>query len=43
MNAELSPFKNGKHTSEGASTLDRDITTFIKIDSRFIGLSEKMQ
>ena len=26
MNAELPPFKNGKHNFESASTLDRDIT-----------------
>jgi len=26
MNAELPPFKNGKHNSESGFTLDRDIT-----------------
>jgi len=26
MNVELSPFKNGEHNSESASTHDRDIT-----------------
>jgi len=26
MSAELPPFKNGKHNSESASTLNRDIT-----------------
>jgi len=25
MNAELPPFRNGKHNSEGASTLDHDV------------------
>ena len=28
MNAELTPFKNGEHNSESASTSDRVITLF---------------
>jgi len=32
MNAELPPFKNGEHNSEGASTIDRVMTPLIGYD-----------
>ena len=30
MNAELPPFKNGEHNSDGASTIDRVITPLMR-------------
>ena len=33
MNAELHPFTNGQHSSESASTIDRDITPLTFVSS----------
>ena len=36
MNAELPPFKNGKHNSKSVSTLNRDLTPFTLRNIEFI-------
>ena len=42
MNAELPPLKNGKHTSENASTIDHVITLLSKMITSEESLTDEL-